>query len=217
MKKKQPRLSALVLLTEPIEKLLRAKKKRSSNLVVDDAINLLYWINKKMVSRSYNDSTHLTIVDRQTSIALGISERRAKKAKALLKEVGAIEFWKKTSSGGFWTNLWSISINYSRVVSVINGYYRLGGAAKYQSNDTQASFRFISEENNILIAIKDDTGSRSIFRKHRKVFEKQRLEAIERAKFIQASAVKKTAKARRLSHDFIDKYLETCDSSLIDF
>lgn len=217
MKKKQSRLSALVLLTEPLEKLLRAKKQRSTNLVVDDAISLLRWINKKMVSRSYNDSSHLTIVDRQTSAALGISERRAKKAKALLKEVGAIEFWKKTSSGGFGINLWSISINYSRVVSVINGYYRLGGDTKYQSSDEQMSFKFLSEENNILTIISDDTGSRSIFRKHRKVFEKQRLEAIKRSKNAQTSIVKKIANFRKFAHDFIDEYLDTCDLVLDGF
>lgn len=217
MKKKQSRLSALVLLTEPLEKLLQAKKQRSTNLVVDDAISLLHWINKKMVSRSYNDSTHLTIVDRQTSVALGISERRAKKAKALLKEVGAIEFWKKTSSGGFWTNLWSISVNYSRVVSVINGFYRLGGDAKYQSSDEPMSFKFISEENNILAIIKDENGVRSIFRKHRKVFERQRLEAAKRINFIQGSSVSKIAKARKIAHDFIDDSLGTCDPVLVDF
>lgn len=218
MTRKQSRLSAVILLTQRIEKLLRATKQRSTNLVVEDAVQMLHWINKKMVGRTYYDSLHLTIIDRQTSVALGISERRAKAAKSLLKEVGAIKFWKtiRTEDGVF-VNLWSISVFHSRVVSVRNGYYKLGNENRYYSSDKDATFKFVSEENNILTMIQDEAGNGSIFRKYRKVFERQRLEALEFAKISENRIRRSLSKAKNSARDFIDDYFACSDMSVIDF
>jgi hypothetical protein len=215
--KQKARLSALILLADRLEKLLRSKKRRSTNLVVDDAIELLHWINKKIVSRGFRDSTLLTIVDRQTALELGISERRAKKAKALLKEIGAIHFYKKTRSGEYWTNLWSVSIEHSRAVYVTNGYYRIGSESRYRSSKRIMSYEFVVEENNIFTLVNDGSGIRSIFRKHRKVFEKQCRNTLEKSASALRSAKILTTKIKQSAHDLIDEYFAVNDEILIDF
>lgn len=215
--KQKARLSALILLADRIERLLRSRKRRSTNLVVDDAIELLHWINKKIVSRGYRESTLLTIVDRQTAVELGISERRAKKAKALLKEIGAIHFYKKTRSGEYWTNLWSVSIEHSRAVYVTNGYYRVGGESRYRSSKKKMSYEFVAEENNIFTLVKDESGTRSIFRKHRKIFEKQCLNTLEKSVSALRSAQALVVKAQQSAHNFIEEYFEVHNEVLIDF
>ena len=217
MSNRNRRLSALILLADRLEKLLTSKRRRSTNLVVDDAIALLHWINKKIVSRGYRDSTLLTIVDRQTALELGISERRAKKAKALLKEIGAIHFYKKTRSGDYWTNLWSISIKHSRAVYVTNGYHRLGAEFSYRSSKKKMSYEFVSEENNIFTLVNDESEPRSIFRKHRKVFEKQCLDTLEKANSRLRSAQTLAAKVKHSASDLIDEYFAVNDKVLIDF
>jgi hypothetical protein len=215
--KHKSRLSALILLADRLEKLLRSKKRRSTNLVVDDAIELLHWINKKIVSRGYRDSTLLTIVDRQTALELGISERRAKKAKALLKEIGAIHFYKKTRSGDFWTNLWSVSVEHSRAVYVTNGYHRLGSESRYRSSKKQMSYEFVAEENNIFTLVNDVSGAKSIFRKHRKVFEKQCRNTLEKSASALRSAETLVTKVKQSAHDLIDEYFAVNDEVLIGF
>lgn len=215
--KYKTRLSALILLADRIEKLLRSKKRRSTNLVVDDAIELLHWINKKIVSRGYRDSTLFTIVDRQTALELGISERRAKKAKALLKEIGAIHFYKKTRAGEYWTNLWSVSIEHSRAVYVTNGYHRLGSESRYHPSKKKMSYEFVAEENNIFTLVDDEYGVRSIFRKHRKVFEKQRLNRLEKSSSMLRSVQTVIEKVKQSAHDLIDEYFAANDEVLIDF
>jgi hypothetical protein len=215
--KQKSRLSALILLADRIEKLLRARKHRSTNLVVDDAIELLHWINKKIVSRGYRDSTLLTIVDRQTALELGISERRAKKAKALLKEIGAIHFYKKTRSGEYWTNLWSVSIEHSRAVYVTNGYHRLGSESRYRASKKKMSYEFVSEENNIFALVEDESGIKSIFRKHRKVFEKQCLKTLEKSVSAANSAQELVEKVKQSVHDLIEEYFAADDEVLIAF
>lgn len=213
MPKRSRRLSALILLADRIEKLLRAKKKRSTNLVVDDSIELLHWINKKIVSRGYRDSTLLTIVDRQTAIELGISERRAKKAKALLKEIGAIHFYKKTRSGEYWTNLWSVSVEHSRAVYVTNGYYRIGSETRYRSSKKKMTYEFVTEENNIFVLVSDESGTKSIFRKHLKVFQDQCLKASKKSTSIQDLV----SKFKRSANDSIDEFLNGQEGTLTCF
>lgn len=217
MSNRNHRLSALILLADRLEKVLTSKKRRSTNLVVDDAIELLHWINKKIVSRGYRDSTLLTIVDRQTALELGISERRAKKAKALLKEIGAIHFYKKTRSGDYWTNLWSVSVEHSRAVYVTNGYHRIGLESRYQSSKKKMSYEFVSEENNIFALVEDESGIKSIFRKHKKVFEKQCLETLKKASSRLRSAQVLVAKVKHSAHDLLDEYFAVTDEVLIDF
>jgi hypothetical protein len=213
MSTRNRRLSALILLTDRIEKLLRAKKQRSTNLVVDDAIQLLHWINKRIVSRGYADSTQLTILDRKVALDLNISERRAKKAKALLKEIGVIHFYKKTRSGEYWTNLWSVSIEHSRAVYVSNSYYRLGSEPRYRSSKKKMSYEFVTEENNIFALVTDETGTKSIFRKHLKVFRNQCLKSNQKSTSIQ----RLTSKIKQSAHDFIDEFLNIQDETLICF
>lgn len=215
--KNKSRLSALILLADRLEKLLQSKKRRSTNLVVDDAIKLLHWINKKIVSRGYRDNTLITIVDRQTALELGISERRAKKAKALLKEIGAIHFYKKTRSGDYWTNFWSVSIEHSRAVYVTNGYHRLGSESRYHSSKKKMRYEFVSEENNIFTLVKDESETRSIFRKHKKVFEKQCLKTLEKSASAVSSAQALVAKAKKSAHDLFEEYFAVNDEVLIDF
>lgn len=213
MSNRSRRLSALILLADRLEKLLRSRKRRSTNLVVDDAIELLRWINKKIVSRGYRDSTLLTIVDRQTALELGISERRAKKAKALLKEIGAIHFYKKTRSGEYWTNLWSVSIEHCRAVYVTNGYHRIGSESRYRSSKKKMSYEFVAEENNIFALVEDETGTKSIFRKHLKVFKGQCLKSSGSSKSLHGLA----SKIKQSAHDLIDEYFAVNDEVLIDF
>jgi hypothetical protein len=207
-----------MLLTEPIEALLRAKKQRSTNVVVEDAVNLLHWINKKMMSRAYHDSLHLTIIDRQTSVALGISERRAKAAKSLLKEVKAIKFWRtiRTEDGVF-VNLWYISVFRSRVVRVSNGHHKMGKDKRYRSSGRAATFEFVAEESNILTVIQDDFSSGSIFRKHRKIFERERLEALEVTKTPQSQLRNSIVRTKEAVLDFVDEYFSSSDMAIIDF
>lgn len=217
MRNRNRRLSALILLADRLEKVLRSKKRRSTNLIVDDAIELLHWINKKIVSRGYRDSTLLTIVDRQTAIELGISERRAKKAKALLKEIGAIHFYKKTRSGDYWTNLWSVSVEHSRAVYVTNGYYRVESESKYRSSKDKMRYEFVAEENNIFTLVSDESGLKSIFRKHKKVFEKKRFNTLEKSRSAVQSAQTVIERIKQSANDFIEEYFEARSEVLIDF
>lgn len=104
-----------------IEEILTPLRRRSTNRVVSDSITLVNWINESNITNRLSGD-HYVVEPRDSVIEkdTGLSKKQIQNAKALLKKVGVIKFWKKTrGSNGSWRMFWNFSVYYSRLVKVV--------------------------------------------------------------------------------------------------